>query len=156
LNLREHTSPKRERGKWTHAVEQSRLLSLALHTWHARTRAAQKNLRGPDSFVFSICSLIPLLLSDHCGQRIVNSTAADLPHVQFQLRHIFGLTTIAAVAAALVAARGPGTVVACIGICIAWLNWCGAFRGPGVHAGSRRVVAAAKQIREGQTIFSRF
>jgi hypothetical protein len=47
---------------------------------------------------------------------------------QFGLRHIFGLTTLTAIAAALVAAFGPGTMVLSLGVVITWLNVCGAFQ----------------------------
>jgi len=46
---------------------------------------------------------------------------------QFQLWHLFGLTTIAAVAAALVARYGAGTLLTSVGLLVAWLNACGAF-----------------------------
>jgi len=46
---------------------------------------------------------------------------------QFQLRHLFGLTTIAAICAALIAAYGPGTLVTAAGLLLAWLNQTGAF-----------------------------
>ena len=48
---------------------------------------------------------------------------------QFKLQHLFGLMTIAAVAAALAAGRGSGTLLTSAGFLIAWLNLCGAFRG---------------------------
>jgi hypothetical protein len=46
---------------------------------------------------------------------------------QFRLWHLFGLTTQAAVAAAVAGRLGLGTLVASGGIILAWLNWCGAF-----------------------------
>jgi hypothetical protein len=57
---------------------------------------------------------------------------------QFRLQHLFGLTTIAAVAAALAARDGSGTLLTSAGFLVAWLNLCGAFRG--VQAGLRRDV----------------
>jgi hypothetical protein len=47
---------------------------------------------------------------------------------QFRLTHLFVLTTISAVAAALASAYGPGTLVLSLGILVAWLNLCGAFQ----------------------------
>jgi len=55
---------------------------------------------------------------------------------QFQLWHLFGLTTIAAVAAALVARYGAGTLLTSVGLLVAWLNACGAFEH--VQTGHRR------------------
>jgi hypothetical protein len=49
------------------------------------------------------------------------------PPWQFRLQHLFGLTTLACIAAGLAAAIGPWTLVASAGIVLAWLNLCGAF-----------------------------
>jgi hypothetical protein len=46
---------------------------------------------------------------------------------QFQLRHLFGLTTISAIGAALIASYGAGTLLTFAGLLVAWLNYCGAF-----------------------------
>jgi hypothetical protein len=46
--------------------------------------------------------------------------------VAIQLRHLFGLTTLSAIGAALIAAYGAGTLLTSIGLLIAWLNHCGA------------------------------
>lgn len=46
---------------------------------------------------------------------------------QFGLKHLFGLTTIAAGAAALVAWFGPGTLLTSVCVLVAWLNLCGLF-----------------------------
>jgi hypothetical protein len=54
-------------------------------------------------------------------------TAAGLGRGQFGLIHLFGLTTIAAGAAALVGWFGPGTLLTSGGVLLAWLNWCGLF-----------------------------
>ena len=48
------------------------------------------------------------------------------PH-QFSLRDLFGLTTVAAIAAALVAAKGVGSLTIVLGLTIAYLNWRGRF-----------------------------
>jgi len=55
---------------------------------------------------------------------------------QFHLRHLFGLTTISAIAAALIAAYGPGTLLTSAGLLVAWLNHCGAFES--VQSGRRQ------------------
>lgn len=47
---------------------------------------------------------------------------------QFHLRHVFELTTWAALAATLVRLRGIGTLVASLGLLVIWLNRRGAFR----------------------------
>jgi len=47
---------------------------------------------------------------------------------QFRLRHLFGLTTLSAIAAAIAACFGPGTLFTSGGIILAWMNWCGGFR----------------------------
>jgi hypothetical protein len=47
--------------------------------------------------------------------------------LQFSLRQVFELTTLAAITSALAAAFGPGTLVASGGIIVAWLNLRGAF-----------------------------
>ncbi len=57
---------------------------------------------------------------------------------QFQLRHLFGLTTISAIAAALVAGYGAGTLLTSVGLLVAWLNQCGAFES--VQSGRRQYV----------------
>jgi hypothetical protein len=46
---------------------------------------------------------------------------------QFELRHLFGLMTLCAVAAAAAAAFGLGTLLLTGGVIVAWLNWQGAF-----------------------------
>src|SRR4051812_8459860 len=66
----------------------------------------------------------------------VNSASPGYGKWQFALRHLFGLTTISAIAAALVAAYGPRTLLASGGLFIAWLNQCGAFES--VQDGRRR------------------
>jgi len=48
------------------------------------------------------------------------------PPWQFRLSQLFGLTTLSAIAAAVAAARGPGTLFLSIGVMLAWLNWRGA------------------------------
>ena len=53
--------------------------------------------------------------------------ATGLGRGQFGLKHLFGLTTIAAGAAALVAWFGPGTLLTSGAVLLAWLNWCGLF-----------------------------
>jgi hypothetical protein len=58
------------------------------------------------------------------------------PRSQFHLRHLFGLTTLTAIAAAIAAHLGPGTLFTTGGIILAWINWCGAFRV--VHSGWRQ------------------
>ena len=52
-----------------------------------------------------------------------------MPRWQFKLQHLFGLTTIAAIGAALLARWGWGTLLTSAGFLIAWLNLCGAFAG---------------------------
>jgi len=47
---------------------------------------------------------------------------------QFRVRHLFVLTTISAIASALAAAYGPGTLLLSFGMLTAWLNLCGAFQ----------------------------
>src|SRR4029079_16977475 len=59
---------------------------------------------------------------------------------QFQLRHLFGLTTIAAIGAALVAAYGAGTLLTSVGLLIAWLNQSGAFEH--LQTGRRQIALA--------------
>jgi hypothetical protein len=80
-------------------------------------------------------------------------SAADTPRWQFRLRHIFGLTTVAAIAAALIAARGLHTVGASLGIFIAWLNWCGAFRGIQATGGCGRRFADHGLTRESAVLW---
>ena len=63
---------------------------------------------------------------------------AGQPPLQFGLRHLFGLTTISAIAAWLVAGYGPGTLVTSVGLLIAWLNQCGAFES--LQSGRRQSV----------------
>jgi len=46
---------------------------------------------------------------------------------QFGLKHLFGLTTLVALAAALIAAFGARAVPPSVGILWTWLNLCGAF-----------------------------
>jgi hypothetical protein len=46
---------------------------------------------------------------------------------QFSLQHLFELTTLAAIAAALATTVGPGTLTTSTGIFLAWLNLHGAF-----------------------------
>jgi len=46
---------------------------------------------------------------------------------QFGLKHLFGLTTLAAIAAAIFSAVGAGTLVLSLGLILAWLNYCGLF-----------------------------
>jgi hypothetical protein len=60
---------------------------------------------------------------------------------QFGLRQLFGFLTLVAMAAALVAAFGPRTLLASAGILIAWFSACGAFRG--VQSGKRQELILA-------------
>jgi hypothetical protein len=46
---------------------------------------------------------------------------------QFDLAHLFGLTTLAAIAAALLVSVGPGALMTSAGLLVAWLNACGLF-----------------------------
>lgn len=46
---------------------------------------------------------------------------------QFGLKHLFGLTTLAAIAAAIFSAVGAGTLVLSLGLILGWLNYCGLF-----------------------------
>ncbi|HZL91799.1 MAG TPA: hypothetical protein VFB96_25740 [Pirellulaceae bacterium] len=62
--------------------------------------------------------------------------AAGLSRGQFGLAHLFGLTTIAAGAAALVAWFGPGTLLTSGCVLVAWLNLCGLFNR--LHSGTRQ------------------
>jgi hypothetical protein len=62
--------------------------------------------------------------------------AAGLSRGQFGLAHLFGLTTIAAGAAALVAWFGPGTLLTSACVLVAWLNLCGMFNR--LHSGTRQ------------------
>ena len=57
---------------------------------------------------------------------------------QFRLRHVFSLTTFAAIAAALVRIRGLGTLVVSAGLVLVWLNWLGAF--DRFHQGRPRMI----------------
>jgi len=50
----------------------------------------------------------------------------DRPYWQFRLSHLFYLTTLSAVAAAIAVAFGPGSLLISNGLIVAWLNWCGA------------------------------
>ena len=59
----------------------------------------------------------------------IQRTVASSPRWHFQVKHLFGLTTIAAIAAALVARWGLGTLLTSAGFLVAWLNVCGAFQG---------------------------
>jgi hypothetical protein len=60
------------------------------------------------------------------------------PYLQFGLRHLFGLTTLAAIATAVALHSGPGTLLTSGGLIVAWLNWCGAFHA--VQSGRRQVL----------------
>ena len=54
--------------------------------------------------------------------------AAERPRWQFGLAHLFGLTTLSAIAAALVAAFGPGTLPISIGVSLAGISFAGLLR----------------------------
>src|SRR5262245_37846915 len=62
----------------------------------------------------------------------------DRPSWQFRLSHLFGLMTLSAVAAAVAAAFGPGSLMLSGGLTVAWLNWCGLFQP--VQTGNRQTV----------------
>jgi hypothetical protein len=65
-------------------------------------------------------------MNQHTDQPATSNSAEWRPW-QFGLAHLFGLTTWASVAAALVAVCGPGTLTMSAGLLLAWLNYCGAF-----------------------------